>query len=65
LLEGVELNRGALAILSLGERVSVTAKQDSYFLLLAGEPVNEPVIRVMNTEQELKEAFFDTKNGRF
>lgn len=69
LLEGVGLKRGVLAVLSSGERVTVTAKQESRFLLIAGESVNEPIARhgpfVMNTEQELKAAFSDYQNGLF
>ncbi len=58
-----------LAILSEGDQVSVEAVRDSRFLLVAGQPLNEPVARggpfVMNTKAEVMQAFDDFQNGRF
>ncbi len=64
------LRQRTLGILSGGERVAITAgKRDSRFLLVAGEPINEPVARggpfVMNTQQEVLQAFDDFRNNRF
>ncbi|HBH34954.1 MAG TPA: quercetin 2,3-dioxygenase [Gammaproteobacteria bacterium] len=64
------LGKRRLGILSGGERVAVTAgNSDSRFLLVAGQPLNEPVARggpfVMNTQQEVLQAFEDFRNNRF
>jgi redox-sensitive bicupin YhaK (pirin superfamily) len=63
------LNETELGVLSVGERVSVKATSDARFVLVAGKPLNEPIVRggpfVMNTEQELKQAFEDYRSGRF
>ena len=57
-----------LAVLSEGERVVVKAREKSRLLLVAGEPINEPIARrgpfVMNTEEELQRAFVDYQEGR-
>lgn len=49
--------------------VIVTAKEDSHYLVLAGEPIDEPMAMggpfVMNTEQELRQAFVDFSRGEF
>ncbi len=64
------LGNRRLGILSGGERVAITAgERDSRFLLVAGQPLNEPVARggpfVMNTRQEVLQAFDDFRNNRF
>lgn len=52
-----------------GERVTVSAGPASRLLLLAGEPINEPVVQygpfVMNTEAEIEEAIRDFNQGKF
>jgi redox-sensitive bicupin YhaK (pirin superfamily) len=52
-----------------GEDFTITASQDSTVLVLSGEPINEPIAAhgpfVMNTHQELVEAFNDFNNGKF
>lgn len=44
-------------------------KSDSQFLVLSGEPLNEPVVAggpfVMNTKEELRQASLDFREGRF
>ena len=58
-----------LAVLSDGNSLNIKASQASRFLLVAGKPFNEPVARygpfVMNTEDELKQAFSDYHAGKF
>lgn len=64
-----KLKKGQLAVLSHGERLSITANQTSRFLLVAGKPINEPIERagpfVMNTKAEIQQAFHDYQSGKF
>jgi len=56
------------ALLNAGEQVRVTALQDARFLLLAAQPLNEPVVQygpfVMNTREEIEQAIRDYQLGR-
>jgi redox-sensitive bicupin YhaK (pirin superfamily) len=63
------LQRGTLAVLGDGARVRITAEaEDTALLLIAGRPINEPIVRhgpfVMNTRDEIAEAFADFQAGR-
>ena len=63
------LSAEQLAVLCDGDQLNLHAKQASRFLLIAGKPFNEPVARygpfVMNTEEEIKQAFIDYRAGDF
>ena len=52
-----------------GETFKIEATEDAIVLILSGEPINEPIAAhgpfVMNTQQELIEAFNDFNNGKF
>ena len=53
-----------------GEQVQVSTMDDPVrFLLISGKPLNEPIAWygpiVMNTEQELRQAFQDLQKGTF
>ena len=52
-----------------GSAVRVQASEDSTLLLLAGEPIDEPVVGhgpfVMNTQAEIRQAMLDYGAGRF
>jgi redox-sensitive bicupin YhaK (pirin superfamily) len=72
--EGVELvEDGEMAILSKGDEVTFSVPEDAEegveLLLLAGEPLDEPIARygpfVMNTEAEIRQAFIDYQSGNF
>jgi redox-sensitive bicupin YhaK (pirin superfamily) len=52
-----------------GEQFTVKGLKKSTVLILSGQPINEPIAAhgpfVMNTRQELVEAFQDFQNGKF
>lgn len=66
---GEVLSAANLGVFGEGERVEIKAATACRFLLVAGGKINEPVARggpfVMNTRQEVLQAFDDYKNGRF
>jgi redox-sensitive bicupin YhaK (pirin superfamily) len=59
----------SLGVLTLGEKLHIHSTAGARCLLIAGKPLNEPVARggpfVMNTEQEIMQAFADFRNGKF
>lgn len=70
-INGLELVRqGQLALFDRkGDQLSLEASGDAVVLLLSGEPIDEPIVGhgpfVMNTEQEIHQAFADFQSGRF
>ena len=62
------LIKGQLAVLDKGENVNILSMQNCRFVLIAGKPLNEPVSRggpfVMNTRQQILDAFADYSNGQ-
>ncbi|MGC1547832.1 MAG: pirin family protein [Rhodanobacter sp.] len=67
---GEKLARSELAVLSSGENVRIAGGvAPSRVLLVAGQPLNEPVTRygpfVMNTPEQIHEAIADFRAGKF
>ncbi len=66
--QGAPVADGQLAVLAGGDSVRLRATQDARLLLLAGVPLKEPVARygpfVMNTQQEIQQAFRDYQSGK-
>ena len=64
-----QIQDGELALLSVGEEIAIQSTSSSEFLILAGPELNEPVERygpfVMNTREEIHQAFSDYQNGTF
>jgi redox-sensitive bicupin YhaK (pirin superfamily) len=52
-----------------GETFHIKGLDQSTVLILSGEPINEPIAAhgpfVMNTREELVQAFQDFQNGKF
>jgi len=52
-----------------GDRISLHASEDATFLVLTGEPIDEPIVGrgpfVMNSQEEIRQAYDDFKHGRF
>ncbi len=68
-----DVSEGQAALLGSGDAVSISvpadAKESAEVLLLSGRPLNEPVARygpfVMNTREQIEQAFVDYQSGRF
>lgn len=62
------VTEGQLAVLGPGETFRARAEDRARFLLLAGQPIGEPVARrgpfVMSTDAEIQQAFDDYRSGR-
>ena len=63
------IGTGELAVLSDGDKVVVSADSPARFILVAGRPLHERVVRygpfVMNSENQIREAIEDFRAGRF
>lgn len=69
-VNGAQLAGPSTARLSReGGKLVIDASSEAKLLLLAGEPIDEPIAArgpfVLNTEAELREAFRDFRSGRF
>jgi redox-sensitive bicupin YhaK (pirin superfamily) len=65
-----EVDAGNMAVLGDGDTVEVSGmSSNSRFLLVAGQAINEPIARggpfVMNTQDEVRQAFADYQSGNF
>ncbi len=68
-IEGTQVQSQQLVALSEGNSVTLSAEQPFGALVLAAESINEPIARsgpfVMNTQEELMQAFSDYRSGNF
>ncbi|MBT2728979.1 pirin family protein [Bacillus sp. ISL-75] len=69
-----EAEKGHVLLLGKGEagqtsEVTITARESLRLLLYAGKPLNEPIVArgpfVMNTEEEIRQAYRDYMDGKF
>lgn len=71
-IDGLKVDDGEMVILHDGDAVKFSLDEDAEshveFLLLAGEPIKEPIVRhgpfVMNKPEEIKQAIMDFQNGK-
>jgi redox-sensitive bicupin YhaK (pirin superfamily) len=68
--EQIETRRmGILSNSQEADGLNVTATQDARFILVAGKPLNEPIVQygpfVMNTQEQIHQTLDDFRNGRF
>jgi redox-sensitive bicupin YhaK (pirin superfamily) len=68
-VDGTPVDNGALVLFGKGDTVRVDTKSGARFLLLSGQPLNEPVAWrgpiVMNTQAELDRAFREYRENTF
>src|SRR5690554_729936 len=67
-VDGEHLKSGELAVLTAAETLLVNSLEDARFLVISGEPLNEPVARygpfVMNTMDEINQALQDYRDNK-
>jgi redox-sensitive bicupin YhaK (pirin superfamily) len=65
---GTFIQRGEMALLTLGTELKIEAVDACRCIIVAGRPLNEPIARygpfVMNTQAEIHKAFEDYQAGR-
>lgn len=68
-VSGESVAEKEIALLGNGDELSLSSERGGRCLVVGGRPLEEPVARygpfVMNTEQELRQAFLDYQGGRF
>ena len=69
-IAGTEVKAGHLAVLDRGDHLAVAAgPKGAALVVIAGQPIKEPIARygpfVMNTREEIEQAFRDYQAGRF
>lgn len=66
-IQGMLLPEHSFAVLGTGDSVEIVADEPARFILVAGKPLNEPIVQygpfVMNTEEEIRKAFQEYQNG--
>ncbi|MGL4828336.1 MAG: pirin family protein [Vibrio sp.] len=69
ILDNQLVKTGQMALLSVGNRLTISTEQSTGCLLLMGEPINEPVVHygpfVMNSMAEIEQAIYDYNAGHF
>lgn len=67
MLESKQIDAGQLVHLDHEAEINLTTSSNAGFLVLAAKPIGEPIAQygpfVMNTEDELRQAFMDYQNG--
>jgi len=52
-----------------GERIDITAEVPTHLVVLAGQPLDEPIVQygpfVMNTPDEIRQAIYEVQSGGF
>ncbi len=68
-VEGTAVPHFHLAELSAGNAVTITASEPALFLFGHAAPIDEPIVAhgpfVMNSEAEIRQAFYDYQAGKF
>ncbi len=63
------VKKAQLAVLDKGNLITIMSQSHARFIVVAGKPLNEPVARggpfVMNTREEIQQAFNDYQTGKF
>ena len=69
---GVQVETRRMGILSNSaeaEGLNISATKEARFILVAGKPLNEPIVQygpfVMNTQEQIHQTLDDFRNGRF
>jgi redox-sensitive bicupin YhaK (pirin superfamily) len=66
-IAGESVPTHSLARLSSGERFEITADDELRFILVAGRPIEEPIVQygpfVMTSREEIEQAFIDYRDG--